>query len=297
MKSAIVMASILLAGNSIAGQTAKLSDWPGLLDKKKVADAKALCDRYAVSKLISEQVEAQKCLANVALSGNDQMLIEKDDAGGGTLRDSYSPASVDQALQHLNLGIELAPQDLSIHQGRLHVLEMAGRYDDMVKALDESATTYKGQDALQAWLAYASELSDLRQYQAGLDFMKVLDKHYPGSPDVLGNIGAFLDMLGKDREAMPYLKRAVELAPKDPINAWDLARAYDFAGQTELADQWYHKALELMTDADQLKQSRCLYAKFVEKKLKDRTRACALQKGNCETGAQTACSESSAQTP
>ena len=151
--------------------------------------------------------------------------MQGENSGGGTIAGGFTPEAVDEALQHLNIGIKLAPQDLSIHMGRLHILEVAVRYSDMVKALDESCGIYKGKDALDAWMAYAPELKDLRQYEAALDFMKVIDKHYPDNPDVIGNIGAFLDLLKRDSEAIPYLEKAARLAPTDPINSWDLARA------------------------------------------------------------------------
>jgi tetratricopeptide (TPR) repeat protein len=162
----------------------------------------------------------------------------------------------------------------------------------MVKALDESCDIYKGKDALDAWMAYAPELNDLRQYQVALDFMKVLDKHYPNNPDVLGNIGAFLSILKKDSEAIPYLQKAAQLAPNDPINAWDLGRTYDYAGQIQLADSWYQKGIALDTDAERRKQSSCLYAIFVETKLHDRARACVMENKDCEEDKQTACAAS-----
>ena len=271
------------------GQSGNLSDWPKLLDKHDVKGAQALCTSFADSTEVAQQVEAQKCLANVALSGNDVVLLEGDDAGGGTMRGGYKPEAVDEALVHLNLGLKLAPQDLSIHQGRLHVLEASGRYSEMVKALKESVSTYNGKDALDAWMAYAPELVDLRQYQSGLEFMQVMDKHYPNNPDVLGNIGAFLSYLKRESEAIPYLMRAAQLSPKDPINAWDLGRAYDYAGQTDLADQWYRKGMSLETDPDQFKDSSCLYGKFVEKKLHDRTRGCTIETKNCSAEERTAC--------
>jgi tetratricopeptide (TPR) repeat protein len=289
MKICFGLSALLLASISCAAQNQKLSDWPSLVDKHKPQEAKSLCEQFSSSKILAEQVEAQKCLANAALCGNDQILLEGDDSGGGNLRGGYKPEAVDEALEHLNLGIQLAPQDLSIHEGRLHLLETSGRYDEMIKALEESASTYKGNDGFDAWMAYAPELADLRQYQVALEFMRVLDKHFPNSPDVIGNIGAFLNMLKRDNEALPYLKRAVELAPKDPINTWDLARAYDYTGDTALADQWYKKALALMTDRDQLKNSRCLYGEFVGKKLNDLSRACKLERENCESERQTAC--------
>jgi tetratricopeptide (TPR) repeat protein len=260
-----------------------------LLDKKDTKAARALCSAFVESKDITQRVEAQKCLANVALSGSNVVLLEGDNAGGGTLRSSYIPEAVDEALVHLNLGLKLAPQDLSIHWGRLHLLEVSGRYDEMIKAIDESSSIYKGNEVPNTWLAYAPELADLRQYGTALEFMKVLDKHYPNSPDIIGNIGAFLMMLKKPTEAIPYLQKAVDLAPKDAVNAWDLGRAYDNTDQNSLADKWYQKGLSLPIDPDQPKNTPCLYAQFVEKKLHEKERACTLEKKDCSTEEQTAC--------
>lgn len=216
-------------------------------------------------------------------------MLQGDDAGGGTLGGSFKPEAVDEALIHLNLGIKLAPQDLSIHQGRLHILEVSGQYSEMSNALAESCTIYRGERAPDAWLAYAVELGDLRQYSAGLDFMKVMDKCYPDNPDILGNIGAFLSYLKREGEAIPYLEKAAKMAPNDPINAWDLGRAYDYSGQTEQADTWYKKGLSLMTDPDQKKESLCLYAQFMDKKQNDHVKACALEKQNCGKDEREAC--------
>lgn len=296
MKTCIFWLAAILAALPCASQSANLSDWPKLIDKNDAKAARELCSAFVDSKDIAQQVEAQKCLANVALSGNGIILLEGDNAGGGNIRQGYKPEAVDEALVHLNAGLKLAPQDLTIHMGRLHILEASGSYSQMIKALDESCVLYQGKEAPDAWLAYAPELNDLRQYDAGLEFMKVLNKHYPKNPDILGNIGAFYSQLNRSKEAIPYLQQAADLAPKDPINSWDLGRAYDYSDQPELADKWYQKGLALMTDPDQHKQSLCLYAKFIETKLHDEKRACPMEKKDCAADEQTACSKS-AKTP
>ncbi|MGD0802316.1 MAG: tetratricopeptide repeat protein [Terracidiphilus sp.] len=288
-----LLISISIYGNS---QSTKLSDWTKLCSANNCEAAKKLCTPFADSAIVAQQAEAQKCLANVALCGHDIIQLQGDDAGGGTMAGGFTPEAVDEALVHLNLGIKLAPQDLSIHMGRLHILEVSVRYSDMVKALDESCMIYKGSNVPDAWLAYSAEFMDLRQYEVGLDFMKILDKHYPNNPDIYGNIGAFLSMLKRDSEAIPYLQKAAELAPSDPINAWDLARTYDYAGQIELADTWYKKGLSLDSDANRRKQNSCLYAIFVETKLHDRARACPMEKKDCEADQQMACAAPPANT-
>jgi tetratricopeptide (TPR) repeat protein len=294
MKVQFILLALLTGALSVSAQTQQLSDWQKLIGKKDYHQsdcdqARKLCESYIDSKKLSEQVEAQKCLANVALCSKDVITLESDDAGGGNIHGGFQPEAVDDALAHLKKGIQLAPQDLSIHQGRLHVLEVSGRYDEMIHAIDESCSIYTGKDALDAWLAYAPELADLRQYKTAVEFMKILDKHYPNNPDIIGNIGAFYSLLKQDKDAIPYLRRSVGLAPNDSINAWDLGRELDYSDQIEEADKWYRKGMALDTDPVQRKKSACLYAEFVEKRLKDTKRACTLQKADCPVEMQTAC--------
>jgi len=235
------------------------------------------------------RIEAHKCLANVALGAGSQISIQGDDLGGGFIGPGYEPAAVDQALDHLGAALKLAPLDLSVHQGRLHVLEISGRYEEMARALEESCGLYQRADALDAWLPYTSELFELRQFRADLALLEVLGKHYPRSHEVMGNMGAVLEMLSRDAEAIPYLRRAVELAPADPLDTWNLAKAYELTGNLELADTLYQKAQRLQSDAEKLRHWRCLYSGFVEERLQDRRRACELQRANCPEQERGAC--------
>jgi tetratricopeptide (TPR) repeat protein len=295
MKTWLVVLAVSCATLHCAAQTGNLSGWQKLLTEKKDPDAaRALCTPFENSKVVAEQVEAEKCLANVELWGADRVKMEKNAEGKVEIYDEWEPESVDAALAHLNRGLQLAPQDLSIHQGRLRILEISRRYKEMAKALDESCTLYHGKEVPDAWLNYTSELNDRQQYQAALDLSMILDKHYPNNANIVGNIGIFLEIMMRDAEAIPYIQRALALAPNDPIDTWDLGRAYDYAGQIKEADTWYNKALPLMTDPEQKKSSLCIYAEFVEKKLNDRARACDLQKQNCEAEKQTACGAATA---
>jgi tetratricopeptide (TPR) repeat protein len=265
--------------------------WQKLIDQGKKEEARALCSGWLKSDEVSQKVEAYKCLANVELSGEDVLSLQGNDAGGGTLGSTYKPEAADKAIADLNEGLKLAPQDLSIHQGRLHILEVTGRYADMAKALDESCAIYKGADGLDAWIAYTEELFEAGQYRGDLGLLKVLEKHYPDSHLVLGNFGAVFSLLKEDDQAEDYLKRAVKLAPTDPIDNWNLARLYDFTGKTELADEQYQKAIPLETEPARLRDEKCMYAKFVETKLHDPNRACPLEKASCEPKDQTACNK------
>jgi tetratricopeptide (TPR) repeat protein len=274
-------------------QESKSASWQDLLTKNKSEEARRLCKEWLNSKSTARLVEAHKCLANVALcAGGDIMTLQPNDRGGGSMSSTYKPEAVDEALEHLDRALKLAPQDLSIHQGRLHLLEVSFRFSEMTKALDESCSLYRGPEGVQPWLAYTPELLEDRQLRASLALLEVLNRHYPDSHEVLGNIGAAYSMLQEDKQAIPYLQRAVELAPEDPIDAWNLGRTYDYAEENDLADRWYQKALALESDPDRRRQNNCIYAGFVENKLHDPKRSCELERVNCPADRQTACGSS-----
>ena len=159
----------------------------------------------------------------------------------------------------------------------------------MAEALDESCRVYKGSEGVDPWLAYVAELFEDKQFRASLGLLEVLYKYYPDSHEVLGNLGAVHTVLNEDDKAIPYLQRAVELAPKDPIDAWNLGRTYDYAGKVELADQWYQTALSLESDPARKDEHNCVYSHFVENKLHDPKRACSLQRATCPANEQSAC--------
>jgi len=268
----------------------KDAEWHALIDRGDKEAARKMCSPWLDSDDPLKRAEAHKCLANVELCGESIVSLQGNEAGGGSLGAGYKPEALEKALAHLEQALKLSPQDLSIHQGRLHLLESAGRFGEMAKALDESCTIYKGQDSLEAWLAYTAELFEAGQYHGDLALLRVLEKRYPPSHDVLGNIGAVLAVLKEDKDALGYLHKAVEMAPTDSIDNWNLAREYEFTGNVELAEEWYQKALKLDKDRDTLREKSCYYGGFVEKGLHDMKRACQLQKANCaEKGQWTAC--------
>jgi tetratricopeptide (TPR) repeat protein len=270
--------------------------WERLIDRHEIGRAKSLCDGWVRSQELQRQIEAQKCLANVALAQGSQLNLSGNEVGGGTLGEGYTRHAVDEALRHLNEGIRLAPQDRSLHQGRLHVLEVSGRFDDMVKALDESATIYTGSDAPQIWLAYAGELSENGEPTAGLRFCEMLDKHYPNNSDIIGNIGAFNNELGNWDKGLPYVRRAVELNPTDPIDTWNLGWSLDHLGQDEEANKWMSKSIELGGQSD-ASQRKCLYGQFLVTKLKKEQDGCALVQANCDEGDRSVCKKAGGTAP
>ena len=71
-----------------------------LIEQDKPDQATSLCTSWTQSSDLHLQVEAQKCLANVALCKGARTTLNGNEVGGGTLGTGYTPEAVDEALKH-----------------------------------------------------------------------------------------------------------------------------------------------------------------------------------------------------
>lgn len=278
------LAAVLAAEPAAIGSPA---DWAPLVKARDFEKARALCEGWLGSGDDATKAEAHKCLANVELDayGEHALRLGGDDAGGFAAP-GYDEAPALRALAHLDAAVKLAPGDLSVHQGRLHVLVLAALYDRMIPALEESDRLYTGKDGLDAWLAFSAELLQRRALGAAETFLLSLERRHPGDHRVAGNLAAAYAMRKRNGEALSWAQKAVKAAPTDPTDTWNLARIYDQMGRLAQADAAYEKALALMPEAQRAK-SGCAYAEFLLTKRKDWRRACAAQQRyECD---QTAC--------
>ena len=285
----MIVAAIVLATLVTEAPPAKVTsaDWMPLIQKNEYDKAKRLCTTWLDRGDDTSKAEAHKCLANVELFsvGQHKIRLQGNGRGGGSLGPGYDPEPALRAVEHLDVAVILAPQDITIHQGRLHVLELATMYDRMCTAMEQSIKLYKGPDALGTWIAYPAELIDGGQPKAAEALLLLLEKYYPGDHRVSGDLAALCGLTERDEEALAWAKKAVAAAPGDPVDTWNLARIYDYTGKIDLADAAYQKALPLQS-AGYRTQASCTYAEFLEQRKKDLPRACELQRqGGCPTSA------------
>ncbi|MGB8930100.1 MAG: hypothetical protein WCC48_02490 [Anaeromyxobacteraceae bacterium] len=276
--------AVILAAEPAAKESP--AEWVPLVQARDFERARALCEGWLATGDDATNAEAHKCLANVELGAHGEHAVRLGgDAAGGFVGSGYDEEPALRALAHLDAALKLAPGDLSIHQGRLHVLLLAAMYDRMIPALEESDRLYTVRDGLDAWIATSAELVQRRELKVAEGFLLTLEKRHPGDHRVAGNLAAVYGMLKRDREALSWAQRAVKAAPDDPIDAWNLARIYDYTGRLEKADAGYRRALPLLPEARR-KESACLYAEFLATKRKDWRRACAVQQEHdCEQSA------------
>ena len=266
--------------------------WPDLIDSRRWDEARALCEPWLELKDPVALAEAHKCLTSVELGLARVRAPEKEGVDPRTVVPRYQGPGVDRALEHVSAAMALSPGDLSLHMGRLILLKRADRLDDLAPALQESLSTYTGPDALDYWLIVPGEIFDSTIYETALALYRVLEKKYPGSNKVLENIGVTLTQLGRDPEALLYLEKAVELAPRDPLDNWNLAGAYERMGEPDLAEVYYRKAVDVQRNPETRRDWSCALAEFLEKVRHDRTTACEMQLIVCPADRQTACGPS-----
>ena len=280
-----LLVGVLVAGNAgfvAAAEVSLVETWMALIGAERIDEARELCSGWLGSKDATHQAQAHKCLANVEGASARTIMLEGDDVGGGRMRPGFAGEAVDRALGHLDAAIRLAPADLSIHQGRLHLLMASGQFMRTAEALTDSLKSYTGQDALEAWLDYTPRFFQARKFRAGLGFTKVLEGHYPDEHRIVANIGGFLLALQENEEALRYGEKAVEMHPKDPINNWNLGLMYEYAARIEDADKQFRKSFSLPVAPGQTVVQNCLrYADFAEKKLGDPKRACTIYTDYC----------------
>jgi Flp pilus assembly protein TadD len=273
------------AADEAAAQEAGKS-WIALCDQDKTAELPPLCKPWLESPNRLLVAEGHKCLANFELAGARTVRVDGDKSGG-VIAGGYQGPGVDAALMHLDAGIAASPDDLSIHQGRLHVLEASGRSERMSAALEQSLAVYKGPDARADWLAYTFELEEGRQLESGLAFLRVLLKRYPDDHEVVGNMGAFLQELGRTDEALTFLRRAVELAPEDAYDNWNLGHA--LAKSDPAAAEVHLRKGLARAKADDRASMSCKLGHFLEEKRGNPAEACALEKRGCDKDDHSAC--------
>jgi tetratricopeptide (TPR) repeat protein len=152
---------------------------------------------------------------------------------------------------------------------------------DAPALLADSLARYTGADATEDWLAFSQELWEMHAVGVGLEYMRVLEQRAPRDHRVVGNVGTFLIALKRDDEGLQYLRRAVELAPDDAIDNWNLGRFYERHGDAASAEPLYRKAVSLETNPERHQDMACNLGRFLTGRPATRAEGCALADKEC----------------
>lgn len=271
---------VLLVGVAVAQEasTAAGKQWnERLVVRKDVAGATKLCTGWEKSGTAEEKLEAEKCLTAIVLQGAPLPSVKEMKAGAP----KYSAPVADEALGHIERGLALTPDDLKLNLGRLFVLAEAHRYEAVGPAFEATLKAMPGEEFMPYWQQTIGDLVQDGVPRAALAVAEVLLKHFPESHEVAGNVGSVHDVMKEWSEGLPYQRKAVELAPNDAIDTWNLGWALDHLGQLDEADKWMSASLKLPSDDASLGERRCLYGRFLVVERKQTARGCALVKSAC----------------
>ncbi len=283
---------LVLLASSIA-RAGDRDDFTALLESGERARRKVECERLVAQRDVEQRVRGHVCLAELATRSANRVAAPVRDPSGATfLREASEGPAVDTALEHLTAAIRLKPARLELHRDRLALLVRALRFEALPSAMGESISLVpkpQQRQLLSACLLPAMyQLAEEQRWDDALAVGRVLEKAYPDDHRVVANVGGILMQLGRDGEAAPYLERSVALAPKDPVNRWNLAQYHVRRGKLQDADREFATAVSLAKPAERADYG-CRHAAFVEQMLHDAKRACALQQRWCPADSRPSC--------
>jgi tetratricopeptide (TPR) repeat protein len=263
------------------GAGAQTASWTTHSQAGNCSELAKACDALLAAENTKTSFSAHMCKVNAALCGNSGISIAGGQKEGFAMSGGFAPGAVTEALSWIDKAEALYPQNIKAIQTRLQLLVATGDGIAAGQALDAYLKRAKNKPGVDEWLNTFGAYFGQRKMDAAIAFGKVIEKHYPNSHQIHGNLGGAYAQMEKDVDAFRHLNKAVELAPNDPINRWNLARLYDFTNKVTLAETHYSKAIADETDSERRNEMNCAYSKFVGKKLKDTARAKRLQPKDC----------------
>jgi tetratricopeptide (TPR) repeat protein len=156
------------------------------------------------------------------------------------------------ALEELDAGIERYPDSVELRMARVFLLERTDRVDASVRELRQLLKERPGDAVIQNALGYT--LADrTRQYDEAHTLIASALTQTPDSAAVLDSMGWVLFRQDRPREALPYLRRARELA-SDPEIDLHLGEALWAVGDQAEARRTWQAALERSPDYEKLRE-------------------------------------------
>ena len=156
------------------------------------------------------------------------------------------------ALAELNSGLERYPDSVALRMARVFLYERTDRVDASVKELRQLLKERPGDAVLQNALGYT--LADrTRHYEEAHELITSALAQTPDSAAVLDSMGWVLYRQSRPQEALPYLRRARELATDAEIDL-HLGEVFWAMGDEAEARKTWQAALERSPDDAKLRE-------------------------------------------
>ena len=175
--------------------------------------------------------QAKKRIEKLSLADKYQMeLLE--------LRFNYDRKKL---LSKLQEAVQQFPTNIDFHMDLGRVYREDGDYKNAIEQFEIVRELRPNKKTIYNELAYAHALR--QDYKTSLDFIETYKKMAPDEPNPYDSAGEILMFAGRYKEAIPQLKKSLEIDPTFYLSAEKLGRIY-----TEFGD--YDKALKYFNMAD-----------------------------------------------
>ena len=154
---------------------------------------------------------------------------------------------IDSALQSLQDGIDLFPDDEQLLFESAILVDKKGQQDEAITIMERVLELYPDHPEALNYIGYVWADRNINLDRA----LKYIEKAVELKPDngyILDSLGWVYYRLGRLNEARTWLEKAVKLAPEDP-NIFDhLGDVYTSLQMTDKAGEAYRKAIELFEE-------------------------------------------------
>lgn len=147
------------------------------------------------------------------------------------------------ASVHLNKGLEIYPEYKLAHELKSLVLILQQNYGEAVAHLEKSLLLFPNDENLsrnlgvsyREWGKYQGEkIGDLNK---SLEYLLKAESYIANDPETFRLIAVCSGIQGNHQRAIEYFKRSLSLDEKNAGTWMNLAKAYEYNGQVDLARQ------------------------------------------------------------
>jgi len=176
--------------------------------------------RLALARALAAKARRLSRLVDVELSQEDvdrgQVSVQDADLGAAPVRVDYDAGLFEEAILHLDFGIERAPRREDLRVFQCFLLTDAGRIDRAKAAIAAALLALpKTASLARTMAAYGAERAKRGDPAGGAALLAPVAEAFPRDASVLVDYGNVLTRLGRKSEAYAAFDRATQLAPQD----------------------------------------------------------------------------------
>ena len=156
----------------------------------------------------------------------------------------------DDALKHLQVGVELDPKEAQNYVGISRVYQAQGRRDEAIAVLSQAVgraayPTRPHEELAMLYKREGNEVESVKHFEAAAGIYRDILMQVPRQPEVLNDLASILIELKRYDEAAGILETAIQTAPSRAQPYISMGRIRDRQGNLDEAERLLRRALEI----------------------------------------------------